>query len=172
MRKTFLSLTCAAVAALSFSFAEDASAACTRLGFSVNDYGKEGPARDAKQLLDKYIAKWAGENGIAKYTTGKKDVTCELFLDFIVFDEYTCRAEASVCWEGAPVKSAAQSSELDANAAPAAKPKPAKAAAAKTPSHVETGSVDKSPAPEAGQEAGQEAGGDAGAGEGNDQATP
>ncbi len=75
-----------------------AEAKCTRLAFSVNDYGKEGPTRDAKDLLDKYIAKWTAENGIANYRTGKKDVTCELFLDFIVFDEYTCRAEASVCW--------------------------------------------------------------------------
>ena len=75
-----------------------AEAKCMRLAFSVNDYGKEGPTRDAKDLLDKYIAKWTAENGITNYRTGKKDVTCELFLDFIVFDEYTCRAEASVCW--------------------------------------------------------------------------
>ncbi|MFN3869444.1 MAG: hypothetical protein ACK4MF_10295 [Hyphomicrobiaceae bacterium] len=85
--------------------ASPAYAKCTRLGFSVNDYGKEGPTRDAKELLDKYIAKWAAEQGIAKYTTGKKDVSCELFLDFIVFDEHTCRAEATVCWgDGAAAK--------------------------------------------------------------------
>ena len=83
-----------------------ASAACTRLGFSVNDYGKEGPTRDAKELLDKYIAKWTSERGITKYTTGKKDVTCELFLNFIVFDEHTCKAEASVCWDGPAVAGA------------------------------------------------------------------
>jgi len=83
--------------------AQSASAACTRLGFSVNDYGKEGPTNDAKSLLDKYIAKWAVEHKIAKYTTGKKDVSCELFLNFIVFDEHTCRAEATVCWDGPAV---------------------------------------------------------------------
>ena len=83
-----------------------ASASCTRLAFSVNDYGKEGPTNDAKSLLDKYIAKWSGEHGIAKYTTGKKDVSCELFLNFIVFDEHTCRAEATVCWDGPPVAGA------------------------------------------------------------------
>jgi hypothetical protein len=71
---------------------------CTRLAFSVNDYGKEGPIRDAKALLDKYIASWAAENGVKKYTVGKKDVTCELFLDLILFDEHTCKASASVCW--------------------------------------------------------------------------
>ncbi len=71
---------------------------CTRLAFSVNDYGKTGPARDARRLLDKYIARWTGERGIRRYRTGPKKVTCKLFLDFGVFDEYTCRAEASVCW--------------------------------------------------------------------------
>ena len=69
-----------------------------RLAFSVNDYGKDGPTKDAKQLLDKYVSTWTAERGISNYRTGKKDVKCELFLDFIVFDEYTCRAEASVCW--------------------------------------------------------------------------
>ena len=75
-------------------------AACQRLGFSVNDYGKEGPAKDAQELLDKYIAQWTAERGIKNYTVGKKTVTCELFLDFIVFDEHTCNAEATVCWSG------------------------------------------------------------------------
>ncbi|MGF1649757.1 MAG: hypothetical protein ACFCUN_04850 [Hyphomicrobiaceae bacterium] len=77
---------------------------CTRLGFSVNDYGKEGPARDAQALLDKYIAEWTKEQGIKSYTTGKKDVTCELFIDLILFDEYTCKATASVCWSGPPYR--------------------------------------------------------------------
>lgn len=85
-----------------------ASAACTRLGFSVNDYGKDGPTKDAKDLLDKYIAKWTGEHGIAKYTTGKKDVNCELFLNFILFDEHTCKAEATVCWDGSPLPKSEQ----------------------------------------------------------------
>ncbi|MGE0766580.1 MAG: hypothetical protein AB7L90_08965 [Hyphomicrobiaceae bacterium] len=76
-----------------------ASAKCTKLGFSVNDYGKDGPTKDAKDLLDKYIQKWTSERGIAKYTTGKKDVTCELFLDFGFFDEHTCKATATVCWQ-------------------------------------------------------------------------
>jgi hypothetical protein len=77
-----------------------ADAKCTRLGFSVNDYGKDGPTKDAKSLLDKYVAKWAADNGVKNYTIGKKTVTCELFLDFGVFDEHTCRAEAPVCWGG------------------------------------------------------------------------
>ncbi len=75
-------------------------AACQKLGFSVNDYGKDGPTRDAKDLLDKHIAKWTAERGIKKYTVSQKKVDCELFLDFIVFDEHTCSAEATVCWSG------------------------------------------------------------------------
>jgi hypothetical protein len=77
-----------------------AGAECTRLAFSVNDYGKDGPTADAKKLLDKHIAEQMSQRGISKYTVGKKDVTCELFLDFIVFDEHTCKAEANVCWPG------------------------------------------------------------------------
>lgn len=85
--------------------AAPAAAECTRLGFSVNDYGKDGPAKDAQELLDKYIATWAAERGIKKYTVGKKTVTCELFLNLIVVDEHTCKAEADVCWPGGqPIK--------------------------------------------------------------------
>jgi hypothetical protein len=95
--------TAAALLLAAGSFAP-AEAACTRLAFSVNDYGKDGPTKDAKELLDKYIAQWTAERGIKKYTTGKKTVSCELFLDFIVFDEHTCKAEATVCWSGPPAK--------------------------------------------------------------------
>lgn len=121
-------------------FATAADARCTRLGFSVNDYGKDGPTQDAKNLLDKYVAKWAAANNIKKYSTGKKDVTCELYLDLLVFDEYTCRAEANVCWDGpaatvvpseaslAPAKKAAAPRPGAKPAAPAAKAAPAKTA--------------------------------------------
>jgi len=78
--------------------ATEAHARCTRLAFSVNDYGKDGPTKDALSLLDKYIADWTRSKGIKNYTVGKKDVNCELFLDFIVFDEHTCKASALVCW--------------------------------------------------------------------------
>jgi hypothetical protein len=77
---------------------------CTKLAASVNDYGKDGPTRDAKTLLDRYIGRWAQEKGIKTFKIGKKDVTCELFLNAIVFDEYTCQATAEVCWT--PAKSA------------------------------------------------------------------
>jgi hypothetical protein len=106
-----------------------AEAKCTRLGFSVNDYGKVGPTKDAQVLLDKYIAKWAADNGIKNYTTGKKDVKCELFLDFIVFDEHDCRAEANVCWGDKAPAAAAKKGDTPAAAAPAAAPSGATAAA-------------------------------------------
>ncbi len=98
MRLATTLLAAVLVSATFFMATSPAEAKCTRLAFSVNDYGKVGPTKDAKDLLDKYISKWTAEKGISNYRTGKKDVTCELFLDFIVFDEYTCRAEASVCW--------------------------------------------------------------------------
>lgn len=75
-----------------------AEAKCTRLAFSVNDYGKEGPTKDAKKMLDGYIKKWTAERSITGYRVGPKSVNCELFLDFGFFDEHTCRAEATVCW--------------------------------------------------------------------------
>ncbi|KAB2848111.1 MAG: hypothetical protein F9K44_11720 [Hyphomicrobiaceae bacterium] len=71
---------------------------CTKLAFAVNDYGKQGPAKDAQALLDKHIADWAQRKGIRKYSIGKKTVKCKLFLDFGVFDEHTCTATAPVCW--------------------------------------------------------------------------
>lgn len=99
-RVSTMSAAVLATIALAFVAVAPAQAKCTRLAFSVNDYGKEGPTNDAKELLDKYIKEWTAERGITKYRTGKKDVSCELFIDLIVFDEYTCRAEADVCWDG------------------------------------------------------------------------
>src|SRR6266705_1872542 len=101
-----------------------ATAACQKLAFSVNDYGKDGPTKDAKDLLDKYIVTWTKEKGIANYTVGKKDVKCELFLNFIVFDEHTCQASALVCWGGA----GAPAASTPAPAPPAARPPSAKKA--------------------------------------------
>jgi hypothetical protein len=71
---------------------------CTTYFFEVNDYGKEGPTRDAQALLDKLIDQKMTEKGVKKYKTGKKEVSCELFLDFVIFDEHTCKATAQVCW--------------------------------------------------------------------------
>jgi hypothetical protein len=92
-------MTTAAVLAAVALAASVAEARCTKLAFSVNDYGKDGPTKDAKELLDKYIANWTKSKGIARYTVGKKDVACELFLDAVVFDEHTCKATALVCWD-------------------------------------------------------------------------
>ncbi len=76
---------------------------CAQMGFSVNDYGKEGPARDAQDLLDQHIKKTMAEKKITGYTIGAKSVSCKLFLDFYFFDEYTCTAIADVCWGKGPV---------------------------------------------------------------------
>ncbi len=78
--------------------ASPAMADCDTLAFEVNDYGKEGPTRDALALLDKHIVASMAKRGVTKYRVGEKTVKCELFLDFIVFDEHTCTAQAPVCW--------------------------------------------------------------------------
>ncbi|MFZ1104332.1 MAG: hypothetical protein WAN86_16050 [Hyphomicrobiaceae bacterium] len=98
MRRACSLMTAAAVLAAAAFAAASVEARCTRLAFSVNDYGKDGPTKDAKDLLDKYIANWTKSKGIAKYTVGRKDVSCELFLNLIVVDEHTCKASALVCW--------------------------------------------------------------------------
>jgi hypothetical protein len=123
MHPSFSTLARAVAAAVLIAIAAGpASAACTKLGFTVNDFGKDGPTKDAKGLLDKYIAKWATDHKIAKYHTGPKDVKCELFLNLIVVDEHTCRAEATVCWDGAPVTPAVKA-EGPPDAKPAIAPK-------------------------------------------------
>ena len=118
MRSISGSATLAAMAAaIVCAGAASASATCKRMAFTVNDYGKEGPTRDAINLLDKYIADYTKEKGIKKYTVGKKDVKCELYLNLIIVDEHTCKASATVCWgDDAPA----------ATKAPAVKPAPAK----------------------------------------------
>jgi hypothetical protein len=93
-----LSLAVASVLVSALAATAPAEAACKRFGFTVNDYGKEGPTNDAKNLLDKHISEWATQNGVTAYQTGKKSVSCELFLDVILFDEHTCTASANVCW--------------------------------------------------------------------------
>lgn len=124
-------------AAMILGTAGAAHAKCTRLAFSVNDFGKDGPTKDAKALLDKYVAQWTAERGIKNYTIGKKDVSCELFLNLIVFDEHTCKAEATVCWPdgGAPkaAPAAAGASPAGGAVAPVAPKAPPVAPAAKPP---------------------------------------
>jgi hypothetical protein len=96
--KPLLSLGCAT--ALLVSATVSAYAACTEFSFAVNDYGKDEPTRHAKLLLDKWIADWAQRVSLKKYKVGTKSVSCKLFLDFVVFDEFTCKATAKVCWSG------------------------------------------------------------------------
>ena len=125
MRPVHHLLSAAAAAALvSTGLAVPATAACKKMGFLVNDYGKDGPTADAKRLLDEHIAKWAVEKGIAKFTVSKKDVSCELFLNLIVVDEHTCTASATVCWDekaGAAPAGTTAKAPADAAAKTAAK---------------------------------------------------
>src|SRR5215510_7920932 len=97
MCRRFMLLAGVTLAVAAFA-ATQAHARCTKLAFSVNDYGKDGPTKDAKSLLDKYIADWTKSKGIKNYTVGKKDVSCELFLNLVVVDEHTCKATALICW--------------------------------------------------------------------------
>lgn len=128
-----------------------ADAKCTRLAFSVNDYGKEGPTNDAKAMLDKYIAKWTADRGITGYTTGPKKVTCELYLDLLLFDEHTCKAEASVCWADASVPGETPPLADGSSVSPPAAAQPAEQTAAKpaepAPSSVPAAQVVAPPAP-------------------------
>lgn len=133
VRSSLLAVSAAALTLL--AGAAPAAAVCKNMGFTVNDYGKEGPTKDAKDLLDKEIAKWAAENGVTKYTVGKKTVKCELFLDVILFDEHTCTATAPVCWGESVSKPKAR----DAAAKSPAKEKAAEAPADSKP--VETGTI-------------------------------
>jgi hypothetical protein len=75
---------------------------CKIRSFLVNDYGKDGPTKDAKDLLDKDIADWTKTNNIKDFKVGPKSVSCYQFLNFGVFDEWTCTAQAKVCWQGPP----------------------------------------------------------------------
>jgi hypothetical protein len=118
----------AAIAAAICGAATSADAKCQKLSFLVNDYGKDGPTKDAKDLLDKYIANWTEEKSIKGYTVGKKDVKCELFLNFIVFDEHTCTASATVCWGDGASPAPTNPSPAAKTPAPAARPPSAKKA--------------------------------------------
>ncbi|WP_296202374.1 hypothetical protein, partial [uncultured Hyphomicrobium sp.] len=131
------------------ALANPAIAGCKRMGFTVNDYGKDGPTRDAKDLLDKHIATWAAEQGIEKYTVGKKDVDCELYLNLIVVDEHTCTANATVCWgpdinkvqdAKAPKKPAAKKEETASTSKPSDAAKEAKPSDEKAKETASTGS--------------------------------
>jgi hypothetical protein len=120
-------------AAVAVAGVQAANAECQRYGFTVNDYGKDGPTKDAKDLLDKLIQTKMTERGVSDFRTGKKSVSCELFLNFIVFDEHTCTAEATVCWGASKLPGGEQQSAAEpAGEEPAAK-KPAKHAAAHDP---------------------------------------
>ncbi len=88
-----------AVAMFGASAPAEAHGKCKIVGFEVNDYGKEGPKADALRLLEKRIPQWAKENNIKSYhRSGKKSVSCRLFIDVGLFDEWTCTAKQTVCY--------------------------------------------------------------------------
>lgn len=139
----------AGVAALILSVGA-AEAKCKRMGFLVNDYGKDGPTKDAQNLLEKHVAEWAAQNGVKNYTIGKKDVSCELYLNLIVFDEHTCTASANVCWDepgaAAPEKKASEKKPAEKKIKEKVAEKPAETPAAEAPaaapaSPIETGTL-------------------------------
>ena len=109
--------------------AAPADASCKRFGFTVNDYGKDGPTKDAKELLDKHISEWATQQGIKDYKTGPKSVNCELFLNFVVFDEHTCTASANVCWNDGKGKSTPETAAISPEDGEAVPPTPIRKAA-------------------------------------------
>jgi hypothetical protein len=98
MRGSVCALAASLWLALAGVGASSVRAECRTLAFSVNDYGQEGPKRDALAKLDGHIAAWTTGKGIRAYRTGRKDVTCRVFLDVGLFDEWTCTAKARVCW--------------------------------------------------------------------------
>lgn len=128
-----------------------AHAECKRYGFTVNDYGKDGPTKDAKELLDKLISSKMTERGVSDFKTGKKTVSCELFLNFIVFDEHTCTAEATVCWGGSKLPGGDQSAAeaVEPEKAAEVEEKPAKKKAVKEASVHADAAVAHKPAAQA-----------------------
>ena len=71
---------------------------CHRFAHSTNDYGRIGPTSEAKRLVEVAAKKWAADNKVKTFSMGAKSVKCLLFLDFGLFDEYTCTAEMSICY--------------------------------------------------------------------------
>lgn len=98
--RNLISAIALAIGIAAIAVSSPASAACKKLGFTVNDYGKVGPTADAKRLLPGYVAKWAKARGVAKYKMGKVSVSCYKFLDFGFVDEWTCKAVSNVCFKG------------------------------------------------------------------------
>lgn len=71
---------------------------CHRFAHSTNDYGKIGPTSEAKRLVEVAAENWAAAHKVKRFSLGAKSVKCVLFLDFGLFDEYTCTAEMSICY--------------------------------------------------------------------------
>ena len=138
-------LALAAMFTAALSLINPAMAGCRRMGFTVNDYGLEGPKRDAQNLLDKHIAEWASEQGIEKFNVGKKDVSCELYLNLIVFDEHTCTATATVCWGDSINRAQPQSASTKSKSTPAKKEATAKSSETKQPAAEEKKAAEAAP---------------------------
>jgi hypothetical protein len=112
-RKTVVKQAAFLLVLLSLAAAPAARAAeCQLLASSVNDYGKDGPARDAQALLATHIQTFTAARGIKAYSSSTPSVSCKLYLDVGLFNEYTCRAEANVCW-GAGAEQAVSASGAD-----------------------------------------------------------
>ncbi len=75
-----------------------AARTCEWHAFEVNDYGKEGPIRMARENLYKWVDNLKKEKRIKNVSVSERKPKCRLFLDFGIFDEHTCRIEAKICW--------------------------------------------------------------------------
>lgn len=78
--------------------ADSAKTICRTLESSVTDWDKEATARDARKLLSASVEKHAGRRGITDYKSGGTKVTCSTNVDLFIAGNYTCRAQARVCW--------------------------------------------------------------------------
>lgn len=75
-----------------------AEAVCQRHAFIVNDFGKEGPIRMARENLYKFVEKLKKEKNIKHIRVKESKPSCFVYLDVGLFNEHTCRIEASMCW--------------------------------------------------------------------------
>ena len=66
--------------------------------FEVNDYGKVGPIKFARENLQKYVDQVKKQRNLRQVKVVEGEPKCWKFLDFGFFDEWTCSVKAAICW--------------------------------------------------------------------------